>query len=40
MQDKNNVEFEFKTQLIGRHNITNLAASIAVANYLGVPFNK
>lgn len=40
MLDNKKQEFEFKTQLIGRHNITNMAASIAVANYLDIPFNK
>lgn len=33
---KNNEEIEFKTKLIGKHNIINLTAAIAVANYLGI----
>lgn len=29
-------EVEFKTKLIGRHNIINITAAIAVANFLGI----
>lgn len=31
---------QFKTKLIGRHNIANLTGAIAVANYLGVPMDR
>lgn len=41
MLDKNsNKEIEFKTKLIGKHNVINLTAAISVANYLGVPLEK
>lgn len=33
-------EVEFKTKLIGSHNIVNITAAIAVANYLGVKLEK
>ena len=32
--------FEFKTKLIGKHNVINLTGAIGVANYLGIPLNK
>lgn len=31
---------EFKTNLIGRHNIINLTGAIAVARYLGIPLSS
>ena len=31
---------EFKTKLIGKHNVINLTGAIGVANYLGIPLNK
>ncbi len=31
---------EFKTSLIGRHNITNITGAIAVANYLGIELDR
>ena len=34
----NNVDF--KTKLIGRHNIVNITAAIAVANYLEIPLDR
>ena len=33
-------EVEFKTKLIGSHNIVNITAAIAVANYLGIRLEK
>lgn len=36
IDDKQGKEVEFKTKLIGRHNIVNLTGAIAVANYLGI----
>ena len=36
----NNKEIEFKTKLIGKHNIINITAAIAVANYLGINIEK
>ena len=33
-------EIEFKTKLIGKHNIVNLTGVIAVAHYLGIPKDK
>lgn len=38
--DKDNKEIEFKTKLIGKHNIINITAAIAVANYLGINIEK
>lgn len=38
--DKENKEVEFKTKLIGKHNIINITAAIAVANYLGINIEK
>ena len=35
-----NEEIEFKTKLIGKHNIENITGAIAVANYLDVPMKK
>ena len=38
MFDKNsNKEIEFKTKLIGTHNVINIAGAIAVSNVLGIP---
>ena len=31
---------DFKTKLIGKHNIVNITAAIAVANYLDIPLNR
>jgi len=39
MNDSNE-EIEFKTKLIGKHNIENITAAIAIANYLGVPMKS
>ncbi len=33
-------EIEFRTKLIGKHNIENITGAIAVANYLGVPMKN
>lgn len=33
-------DIQFKTKLIGRHNITNLMGAIAVANYLDIPLDR
>ena len=39
--DRNlNKEIEFKTKLIGKHNVINLTGAISVANYLGIPLEK
>jgi len=35
-----NEEIEFKTKLIGKHNIENITGAIAVANYLGIPMKN
>ena len=40
IKDKEEKETEFKTKLIGKHNIVNLTAAISVANYMGIPFEK
>lgn len=37
---KNSNEINFKSQLIGKHNIINLTSAISVANYLGIPLKK
>ena len=37
--DSNN-EIEFKTKLIGKHNVLNLTVAISVANHLGIPLEK
>ncbi len=38
MIDKNsNQEIEFKTKLIGSHNVINIVGAIAIGNYLGIP---
>lgn len=36
VKDKNGKEIEFKTKLIGKHNIINIMAAIGVANFMGV----
>lgn len=39
--DRNsNKEIEFKTKLIGKHNVVNLTGAIGIANYLGIPLEK
>ena len=39
--DKNsNKEIEFKTKLIGKHNVINLTGAVSIANYLGIPLSK
>lgn len=39
--DKNSSkEIEFKTKLIGKHNVINLTAAISIANFLGIPLEK
>jgi UDP-N-acetylmuramoyl-tripeptide--D-alanyl-D-alanine ligase len=40
LDKKLNKEIEFKTKLIGKHNVINLTAAISVANYLGIPLDK
>lgn len=37
---KTSEEVEFKTKLIGKHNIENITGAIAVANYLDIPLKK
>lgn len=37
---ENDKEVQFETRLIGRHNITNLAAAISVAHELGIKYEK
>jgi UDP-N-acetylmuramoyl-tripeptide--D-alanyl-D-alanine ligase len=34
-----NKEIEFKTKLIGAHNVVNIAGAIAISNHLGIPLN-
>ena len=38
--NKSKEKLEFKTKLIGKHNVINLTGAIGVANYLGIPLNK
>lgn len=38
--NKKKEEFEFKTKLIGNHNVANILAAISVADYLGVDMKK
>ena len=42
MEDKvnNTEEVEIKTKLIGKHNVVNIMAAIAVADYLEIPIKK
>lgn len=40
VKNNENKEIEFKTKLIGKHNIVNLISAIGVADYLGVPMEK
>lgn len=35
-----NEEVEFKTKLIGKHNVVNLTVALAIANYLGIPLKE
>jgi len=37
LDKKLNKEIEFKTKLIGKHNVLNLTGAIGIANYLGIP---
>ena len=37
MKDKNGEEHTFNTKVLGKHNITNIAGCIAIAEELGVP---
>lgn len=37
---KTQEEINFKTKIIGKHNVLNLAGAIAVANYMGIPMKK
>ena len=37
---KTKEEINFKTKLIGKHNVINITAAISVADYLEVPLNK
>lgn len=34
-----NKQIKFETELIGKHNAINLAGTIAIADFLGIPFN-
>ena len=38
--DKEKNETNFTTKLIGKHNIVNITAGLAVANFLGIPFKN
>lgn len=40
MKDKEGVEYEFHTRLVGNHNVQNIAGAVAVANTLGIPMEK
>ena len=35
-----NKDIEFKTKLIGKHNVINLTVALGIANHLGIPFEK
>ncbi len=39
-KNSNSENIQFKTKIIGRHNIVNLTAAIGVSNYLGISFNS
>lgn len=36
---KSNKEVEFKTKIIGAHNVVNIAGAIAISNHLGISFS-
>ena len=40
LDNKSDKEVEFKTTIIGKHNVINLTGAICVANYLGVPLQN
>ena len=40
LKDSNGTEHIFSTKLIGKHNVCNIVAAIAVADKLGVPMDK
>jgi UDP-N-acetylmuramoyl-tripeptide--D-alanyl-D-alanine ligase len=41
MIDKtSNTEIEFKTKLIGAHNVVNITGAVAISNHLGIPLNE
>jgi UDP-N-acetylmuramoyl-tripeptide--D-alanyl-D-alanine ligase len=40
LKDKSNEENVFTTNIIGKHNVTNIVGCIAVACELGIPINK
>ena len=40
IQDGNKEEIELKTKLIGKHNVMNITAAIAIGNYLGIPIKN
>lgn len=40
LDNNSNKEIEFKTKLIGKHNVINLTVAIGVATYLGIPLDN
>lgn len=40
MRDEQKQEIDFKTKLIGKHNVTNMTAGMAVGNHLGIPIKN
>ena len=40
MRDEKGDEYEFRTRLVGNHNVQNIAGAIAVAHTLGIPMEK
>lgn len=40
LENVNQESIDFKTKIIGKHNIINLTAAIGISNYLGIPYNK
>ena len=40
IQDENREEIELKTKLIGKHNVMNITAAMAIGNYLGIPIKN
>lgn len=40
IQDENKEEIELKTKLIGKHNVMNITAAMAIGNYLGIPIKN